>query len=658
MRSTISLLWKEYREQRWFLIAALVIFCGFPLIEATGRYLRPPAAQPGLPAPRAEFYSDSAVAMVLGLGGVLAIFVAIGSTTRDLRDELHVFWRSRPVGVARWMGIKYAAGLFTVLTACTIPALMQFWMAAGSGRHWSVAEVAGAVGIHSFAVVLIFSVAFLLGCLLRHATHAALLALAAAIAIYFLPVVVAPLAPLSVFNLMNNEALTLARNITRNPAGWNIDIFKPWRISIEPVEWTIFVAAMLGGSIAAVVLAMVTVARDWRVEADRRAMHWSLGGVAMLMFGATAFQVGSNLKVQRQFDLPLAKHTVVGFAFDGSRGAALLRSTENVQYYGQTDVKLCSVEATPDGAVRCGPIITIPEKMNVSWNWSSDVLFRRPQRPDRAHVLVEHSGWLPQTVNGRSYEVTLLQLLTLDLIGRSGDPVVHRLDLLPHLPDMQMSTMTFQQDARLFVAGRNEVVEIDLSDADAPRLARTIDTTEPRPGGAGRSNTLWTFSGESYDAVTGKPLVLVQLAPLPDMTLRQRLEATLALSLNNVRKALDGDLLVAGDGKTISTYRLAKLDEQYAVFDLVARREYTPLERLAGSYVSGITIIDGRAYAREHRMGNGLSAYDIRDPARPRSVGHFAVPKAPNLSVARLASGELLLAADRFYVLAPPKPLE
>jgi len=415
---------------------------------------------------------------------------------------------------------------------------------------------------------------------------------------------------------------------------------------------------MLGGSIAAVVLALITVARDWRVEADRRAMHWSLGGVAMLMFGATAFQVGSNLKVQRQFDLPLAKHTVVGFAFDGSRGAALMRSTENVHYYGQTDIKLCSVETTPDGAVRCGPVITIPEKMNVSWNWSSDVLFRRPQRPDRAHVLVEHSGWLPQTVNGRNYEVAFLQLLTLDLTGRSANTVVHRLDLLPHLPDMQMSAMTFQQDARLYVAGRNEVVEIDLSGADAPRLARTIDTTQPGPGAAGRVNTLWLFSGESFDAVTGKPIVHVPLAPLPDMTPRQRLEATLSLSLNNLREALDGDLLVAGDGKTISTYRLTKLDEQLAVFDLVARREYTPLERLAGSHVSGITIIDGRAYAREHRMGNGLTVYDVLDPARPRSAGHFAVPKAPNLSVARLASGELLLAADRFYVLVPPKPLQ
>ena len=657
MRS-VSLLWKEYREQRWFLIAALVIFCGFPLIEATGRYLRPPAAQLGLPAPRPEFYSDSAVGLVLGLGAVLAIFVAIGSTTRDLRDELHVFWRSRPVGVARWMGIKYAAGLFTVLAACTIPALMQFWMAAGSGRHWGVAEVGGAVGIHSFAIVLIFSVAFLLGCLLRHATHAALLALAAAIAIYFLPVVVAPLAPLSVFNLMNNEALTLERNVTRNPAAWNIDIFKPWRISIEPVEWTIFVAAMLGGSIAAAVLALVTVARDWRVEADRRAMHWSLGGVAMLIFGATAFQVGSNLKVQRQFDLPLAKHAVVAFAFDGSRGAALLRGTENVQYYGQMQAQLCSVEAAPGGDVRCGPVITIPEKMNVSWNWSSDVLFRRPQCPDRAYVLVEHSGWLRRPVNGRNYEVTFLRLLTLDLTGKAGDPVLHRLDLLPHLPDMQMSAMTFQRDARLYVAGRAEVVEIDLTDSDAPRLVRTIDTTQPGPGVGGRMNTLWMYSGESSDPVTGKPLIRLPLVPLPGITPRQRLEATLALSNNIVGEALHGDLLVVGNGKTLSTYRLTTLDEQHAVFDLVARREHTPLERLTGSYVTGVTVIDGRAYAREQRISNGLTVYDVRDPARPRSAGHFAVPKAPNLSVGRLAGGELLLAADRFYVLAPPKPLE
>jgi len=117
-----------------------------------------------------EFYSDSAAGIVLGCGALLAIFVAIGSTTRDLRDELHVFWRSRPIGVAQWLGTKYAVGLVTLLTACTVPLLLQFWMAADSGRFWSVAEVGGAVGIHSFTVVLIFSVAFLLGCLVRHAT--------------------------------------------------------------------------------------------------------------------------------------------------------------------------------------------------------------------------------------------------------------------------------------------------------------------------------------------------------------------------------------------------------------------------------------------------------------------------------------------------------
>src|SRR5215213_9318801 len=100
MRATLSLIWKEYREQRWFLLVALAIFCGFPLIEATGRYLRPPLSPPGLPATKPEFYSDAATGMVLALGGVLAIFVAIGTTTRDLRDELHAFWRSRPVGVA------------------------------------------------------------------------------------------------------------------------------------------------------------------------------------------------------------------------------------------------------------------------------------------------------------------------------------------------------------------------------------------------------------------------------------------------------------------------------------------------------------------------------------------------------------------------------
>ena len=660
MRATFSLLWKEYREQRWFLLAALVIFCGFPLIEATGRYLRPPTATtPGFPAPEPEFYSDSALGLVLGLGGVLAIFVGVGCTTRDLRDELHVFWRSRPVGVGAWMGVKFLAGAFTVLAACTIPLLMQLAMMtlAADWRQYDATTIAGTVGVYSFTLLLIFSVAFCLGCLIRHTTHAALLAMAAMLLIFFLPVLVRPLAPLSVFNVMNDNTVRVGQGGVPVASAWSFRLSlgtSVWQVLVQKREWTTFAAAMLGGSIAAGALALLAVQRDWRVAADRQAMHWSLGGVALVLFGATAFQLGSNLKVLRQFDLPIANHSVVGMGFDGSRGVALLRDTTSQQYYGQVQLKLCAFETTSDGAVTCGPVLSPSDKLNVPYLWNGKILFWRPQRPDRAHLLVEHSGWLAQPVKGRNYEVTHLQLITLDVTGRRADPVIHRLDLVPHLPDMQTSARGYQTGDRVYVSGRDHVVEIDLADGDAPRVVGPIDVSVPGPGAGGRISSLWMYSGQSQMLPSGKPGVQVPLVAIGGLSPRERLEATLALALYNARQTLHGDLLVAAGDDGLTTYRLTALDEQAAVFEQVGRREQTPMERLFGSYAVGLTVIDGRVYAQESRIGTGMSVYDIADPAKPASTGHFALPKATAMNVGRLPTGELLLAGDRFYVLAPP----
>jgi hypothetical protein len=659
MRATVSLLWKEYREQRWFLFAALAVFCGFPLIEATGRYMRPPIAPPGMPAIKPEFYSDAATGVVLAFGGLLACFVAIGSTTRDLREELHIFWRSRPVGVGRWMAMKYAAGLFTVLAACTIPVVMQFCMILASGKRWYAGnEVAGTLGIHTFSVILIFSIAFLLGCLVRHTTHAALLALAVMLVVYFIPVIVGPLALLSAFNLMNNEVVQLGQNATRNPAGWAfyLPLKSTWRVIIEPRDWTIFAAAMLGGSIAAAGCAIAAVRRDWRVEADRKVMHWSLGGVALLLFGATAFQVGSNLTVQSQYDLPLPKHVIADFQFDGARGALVMRDATTQQYAGQLRVKLCSLEMTPAGP-RYGPAVSPADKLNVPYAWGGPILFRRPERPERAYLLAEESGWISPAKDGRNYEISSLKLLTIDLTGASADPVVHRLDLLPLVPDAQMAVRSYQSGNRLFVAGGPAIAEVDLG-SDVPRIVGPIDVSIPitMPAGATgftKMSVLWTAYDDAY--LPGGQIVKdIPLPPIPNLPPRERLKARLALGMSNQREAFNGDLLISANEKHVSTYRLTKIDDQTAHFVLEGRREHTPLERLVGSYASGVRVIDGLAYVQESRIGTGISVYDVRDPAKPRSIGHFAAPKATMLSVGRLTSGELLLAADRLYVLKSP----
>jgi hypothetical protein len=663
IRPSLSLIWKEYREQRWFLLAALAIFLGFPLIEAAARFNNAPGMRTML---QPEFYSDSAVGLVLGFGGLLAIFVGVGSTTRDLRDELHVFWRSRPIGVGAWLGVKYAVGLLTVLTACTLPLLMQFWMIYRYPQaHHSGTEVGTTLGIHSFTLVLLFSIAFLIGCLVRHATQAALLALAAALMVYFLPVVVGPMSSLSAFNLMHRETFQLTRNFAPGtPAWWWFKVPLPgfWAVVVQR-EWATFAAAMLVGSAAAAALAVVAVRRDWRIEADRKAMHWSLGGVAVLLFGVTAFQVGSNLKVQRQFDFPVKEHTASGMVTDGRRGVMLLRDTSTVQWYGQVRVKLCSFELT-DGAgavsaARFGAVLAPPHKINVPLSFNGAILFWRPERSDRAHLLVENSGHvLTDGRGGSNYKVESLELVTFDLAATSAEAaVVHRLDLRPLLPDMQMAARAHQMGDRVFIAGRENVLVVDLSNADAPRVERSLDMMVAGPGNV-KVNSLWVGALESTDA-QGRSLLTMPLPPLPGLTPRERLAALLPLAMTNTRYGFDGDTLAAADRETgVAAYRLTAIDEQSARFDQLGRREYTPLERLTGNYTYSLLLRENMLYAHQMRLSGGVTVYDLRDPARPRSAGHFGVAKATDFKVAPLADGRLLMAADRLYVLEPPKRLE
>ncbi len=85
MRQITALIWKEAREQRWILLAAVAIFFGFPLIMATFSYYR---VRDG-----GRFYSEDGLGLVLAFGGLLAIFLALGATCRDLTNPLHDFWR-------------------------------------------------------------------------------------------------------------------------------------------------------------------------------------------------------------------------------------------------------------------------------------------------------------------------------------------------------------------------------------------------------------------------------------------------------------------------------------------------------------------------------------------------------------------------------------
>jgi len=121
--------------------------------------------------------------------------------------------------------------------------------------------------------------------------------------------------------------------------------------------------------------------------------------------------------------------------------------------------------------------------------------------------------------------------------------------------------------------------------------------------------------------------------------------------------ALHEDLLVKvgqryGD---LNVYRLVELDESHARFELLGERRGLPLERLLkGNWFKDIIVKDGVVYAIQQAFGSVLTVYDIRNPSRPKRVGHFIEPAQPLGAIAVLPDGGVLAAGTRLSLLAPP----
>ncbi len=127
--------------------------------------------------------------MVLAMGSLLAVLVGVGTACRDLRGGVETFWRSRPIDARRWLLVKYLIGLFVLQIIYLLALCAHVGVVAFLDRQFNDIFVIPLL-FNRFSLVLIYSVAFVLGCLVRQAVPRAILSLAAVLLIYFLPVLI------------------------------------------------------------------------------------------------------------------------------------------------------------------------------------------------------------------------------------------------------------------------------------------------------------------------------------------------------------------------------------------------------------------------------------------------------------------------------------
>lgn len=657
LRPWLPLLWKEAEETRWFLYAGAAVFIALPVF---GSVLNAGGGQ--------------LLLTTLGLGAFFAVLVAVGLTCRDLSGGVATFWRSRPIGVGRMLGVKYAVGLVVVLfihagALLTQLAVSSYLRVSAWGGTDTQTSAQAALLYHSFSLVLIYSASFLLGCLIRQAVQASILALAAVLLIYFLPVLLPGLGGLSVHQRMHAAASRLTEAYGHRlsgsplppaPAGWLTDAAP-------------FAAAMLVAAAGCAVAAVLAVHRDRRLRMDVKLMAWSLGAIALLLIGTGAARLGNTLDAIRVTPLntdPSRMSAVVELFMSGRQGLATMRRVNLYQHDTspprdfRVDLDADPAASDPGWATRSATFarLTALDPRNPEWTYMSQV-YEEGHATQPAVDTWPFQDHIPALIN---------ELVTLDRRGRE----VHRLRLLPGLRQAGYTELLVRSGWLYLYAldGRDvPCLRVGLADPAAPGPVE--DLGRASPGGRYDSADFDYLRTEPYQ--TTARLTLPPGAP--DLTPHDRLEMLVAIAdrQSTAAVAMEGDLIATAHvGRRIRLWRV-ELDERYARLTLVGTREPTPLETLAGAgttntsderhtpggwtnramtyrrfHEARLLLRGGLLYVAHDSLGvAGVTVYDVTRPETPRQIARYAAPGEHFESIAPLPEGRVLVGGYALHEL-------
>jgi ABC-type transport system involved in multi-copper enzyme maturation permease subunit len=642
MTRSVALAWKEYRETRWFLWGGLALFVGPMVFELWANF----EANGGL-------YTDTGEGMVLGLGGVLAVFLAVAVTSRDLRSPLDTFWRSRPIGTMRMMAVKYMVGLVILLAVTLVTMVFQetvrFFGLRYLGRFPLVRPFAGWVVFgHTFVLVLVYSLSFLIGCLVRQAAQAAILSVAAGLLIYFVPVLIPQLQVVGVIPLLTTM-------ITGGQMNWG--------------RYAAYVAAMLGGSGAAFVLSIAAVRGQWRVRADQRLIYWSLGGMLILLLAAAALSLHSNMPLLSKTGLNLPVEMkgwhVETIQCEGRSGVALLKQRLIGGGFDLACYAVCRLEMD-GGRPRLGLPLRLPGGSVPAWGFEPRLVWSA-EHSDRVQVLQTLGESRELRQGTHVYVFDAVSILTISLTGTGEPKITHRLDLpsLAGCGDVRIA----RAGGKLFVlksrAWTLDEKEQDLVHVKGPHWSLTTIDNDATNGlavvqtqeveRAGISGYPYTHRASPWDET------VVELLPLGPLSPQERLRVSVELGVEPHAKsvALIGSRLVAisRDGLTVSEPQAARdLGDNRVAFARVGQYHAMPLVQCLDARTECVAV-DAQAgiiYVSELFVGGMVTAYDVHAPTQPQRVGYYATSEDRFSAIAALPDGHALLAGEDFSIVRLP----
>ncbi len=679
MKQTWVLIWKTWRDLRWATFAALLLFLLPSVLQASMEHYRPPqVAQNLIPL----------------FGGFVAVLLAMAVTCRDLSEPAWTFWRSRPIGAARVMLIKYFGGLVALLIATLIP--LFFEMCLESLQHKNFYALTGFPGsvawVHTWTLAALYSISFAIGALVRRAVPAAMLSLAAGLLLYFGPVLVPQLGALETFHW-----LTFDPPFTYMPPGGALPSgFQSSRVFlcgkallfVRP-EFLTFIVGMLALSTAALVLALVAVSRNLVYRLDQRAIYWSLGLVVLLLLWgasrplattlpAASVVTGTEASEYPPFDIFAVgihgEHAIVnGFVGQPARN--------HVEVY-------CWMHPGKNPALSAPLLETqnsVPQSSSLWRGYDSrqqaEIVSATAADGSPRFFAMRQTLRLPPTYDRRrnttpeDFERAALELLVLDPAKAAVEAVVTVVDVSAYFrfkpgTGSDVPPRLCVVDGRLLLHGfgqdgKASVVVLDISDPDAPHFIaqhNAVKYTFLTLEDSRRNQHVQPRTGETYS---------IPLPALPELSPRARLEAILAFDMS-AHAALDGDILAIkgwafGETYDLCLFRIVGYATAEAVggrpavhaarVQLVSSYRSSLIVRLGGDSAIQLAFSDGILYELNQSMTDGVIAYDVRDPHRIRKLGFYSARDDSALNAIAPLPGRRVLAAGRQLCIIGPVPL-
>lgn len=642
MKTTLALLWKESRQVFWFWVGGLVLFTAMPMIPVIGSSLA----------------AEGTYEWAYSLGWLFAIFTATGLFGPELDGRLSEFWRSRPLSARQWLLVKYLAGLLCVLVVCVGPILVVGWLKTiwpsdyEFNRHWKV------VFYLSYTLTLVFSLSVLISCLVRKTTHAAILSVAAALLVYFLPLLVPALEPLSIISLMERGnppklELLAIENVIPGPIGIHLGEaplgynYGAWRwidvrfggscvVHFEyfPGYW-LFVGTMLSISAAAVALAMLALKRHWRIRMDQKLLFWMLGLVALLLFASGAFAVGSNLEPEQVIESEVLSKAVMKSTLVGNEGVVITGGPFRKQV--MLDFPIIRFEYD-DNEYKEGvfvwhkPELHFESRSIVEMVWS-------PEQPDTLWLLTLQA----EQEEGTRHRVLRLETVYLNPETMTAETVDERVlaehtsrdNSVPAGENLEL----YGEHLYAYVFGK--LIVLDVHEGQVPTVVETVEDWR------------WTLGISA-----GERSVTLKTPPVPTEYLNPTEQTAFSAQVYHPMVVNESAQTAAEvSEESIRLYRF-RGTEAGGIFESFAQRPATPLERLIGAFPHQSRYLGQRLYVLSDN-GNTSSAaltiYQARNDGTIRRIGHFVrFDRFNNVSV--LEDGRVLVVGEhKIYILEPPR---